>query len=133
MTGDQAASTVAGAAAAGASGWMATVGQVVVQLVGVPLPVVMAALAGTLLARVYLPPLAFGAALLRSFLWLVVGCIGSQGIAAISIAIPVGALGLVAMMISGLGPRLWPVLVERSPALLERWLGKFGGTDDKPR
>jgi hypothetical protein len=135
MTGDQAASAAVGGAAAAASGWMSTVGNVAVQLVGVPLPVVIAALAGALLARVYLPPLPFGAALLRAFLWLLVGCIGSQGVAEIitvtaSISVPVGLLGGLAMLVSGLGPKLWPVLVEQAPLMLKHWLAKFGGRDE---
>jgi hypothetical protein len=134
-SGDQVTSAVAGVATTGAAAWLAMAGDVAIQLLGVPLPVVVAAIAGALLARVYLPTLAFAAALGRSMVWAIVACVGSQGASAAigvaSVTVPVGALGLVALLLSGLGPKLWPVLVEQAPLMLRGWLGKLGGGEPK--
>jgi hypothetical protein len=125
-SGDQVASAVAGAATTGAAAWLSFAGNVAVQLLGVPLPVVVAAIAGALLARVYLPTIAFASALGRSVLWVVTGCVTAQGVSAV-VTLPVGVLGISALLISGLGPRLWPVIVDASPELLKNFLSKLGG------
>jgi len=129
--GDQVASAVAGAATTGVAAWLSVAGDVAVHLLGVPLPVVVAAIAGALLARVYLPALLFAAAFGRSIVWIIAGCVTAQGISSIA-TLPVGVLGLIALLASGLGPKLWPVLVETAPQLLKSWLSKIGGKEGSP-
>lgn len=124
VNGDQIANAAAGAATTAAAAWLSAAGDIVTHLLGVPLPVVIASIAGAFLARVYLPPLAFAAALVRSGIWVIVGCVLSQGISAAA-SLQVGWLGMLALAVSGLGPKLWPVLVEMAPELLQAGIARF--------
>jgi len=138
MTADQAVSTTAGVAMTGATGWLSAAGEVAVQLLGVPLPVVVGATAGALLARGTQEPASFLQAGLRSLLWIVIGCVCAQGAQAIlgwalGAALPVGVLGFAALLFSGLGPKLWPVLTDQAPLVLRRWLKTIGGSDATPK
>jgi len=138
MTGDQAVSTAAGVAATGATGWLAAAGEVAVQLLGVPLPVVVGATAGALLARGSQDPAPFWKAGLRTSLWIVVGCVCAQGAQAVlawamGAVLPIGVLGFAALLFSGLGPKLWPVLTDQAPLVLRRWLKTIGGSDAAPK
>ena len=135
-TGEQAVNGVAGVAMTGGAAWLSVVGDVALQLLGVPLPVVMAAVGGSLLARSYLPTLTFWAALGRSALWMVIGCVGAQGLSAV-VAVTgstpaVGLLGILALAISGLGPKAWPVLVAQTPIVVKTWTAKLGGSQPPP-
>ena len=135
---DQAVNAAGAIASAGAAGWFSQAGEIAVQLLGVPLPVVLAAIAGAFLARTYQEPCSYLSALGRSVGWIVFGCAGAQAAVAVTSAatesfkIPVGALAFLALLISGLAPKLWPVLVEQAPIVLRRVLRMIGGSSAKP-
>jgi len=135
---DQVANAAGAIVSAGAAGWFAQAGEIAVQLLGVPLPVVLAAIAGAFLARTYQEPCSYISALGRSFGWVVFGCAGAQAAVAITstasetFKVPVGALAFIALLISGLAPKLWPVLVEQAPIVLRRVLRLVGGSSAKP-
>ena len=122
----------------GATGWLSAAGEIAVQLLGVPLPVVVGATAGALLARGSQEPVPFWKAGLSTLVWIIVGCVCAQGAQAIvgwamGAALPAGVLGFGALLSSLLGPKLLPVLNEQAPAVLRRWLGKIGGSDAPPK
>jgi len=122
----------------GATGWLSAAGEIAIQLLGVPLPVVIGATAGALLARGAQDPVPFGKAVIRTGLWIIVGCVCAQGAQAVigwgmGKELPVGVLGFSALLICLLGPRLLPILQEQAPQLLKRWISKVGGSDAPPK
>ena len=108
---------------------------VAVQLFGVPLPVVLAALTGALGARVFLPPVSFWRAVAMSVFWTFAGAFGAQlalwlASKFISGTSPSGALAGVALLVAFLGQRVAPILWESGGAALQRRLdGLFKGGD----
>lgn len=131
---DGAAGAVAGASVAGAV--LTAAGDVALQILGVPLPVVLAAIAGAMLARAYLPPVGFFKAAARVLGWVVLGCAlapSAQAIVAkvLSGALPTNALAGMAAIVAA--AEAWPMLLRwlraEFPGVWTRIFGAKGGGD----
>jgi hypothetical protein len=127
---------IAGAAAVSAGGaWLSVAADVAMEIFGVPLQVVLAALTGAFGARVFLPPVAFWQAAGATVLWTAMGSFLPQlgmWIAAswISGTPPQGALAGVALLIAFGGQRVAPIIWEEGGAALRRKLsGLWKGGD----
>jgi hypothetical protein len=123
--------TTVQAVAGGALGvFVAILSEASVQLLGVGLPVVIAAAGGALIARSYLPPVGFFRALWYTGLWTIAGCVlapVAQIVGAkIGTEIPGPALAGIALIVAGAAPFVWPVLIETLPGIAKRWLGRYG-------
>ena len=115
--GSIAASSGAGAALAGVKGW-------VLELLGVPLPVVLAAATGAFGARYFMHEAPFWRGLGASLVWTLVGSFATQAVgwAAsiwISAAMPAGALALPALVVAGAGQWVAPLLPELAREAVE--------------
>lgn len=145
---DPAATKLVYAGLAGASGtgtWISAASDVVVQLLGVPLPVVLGAATGAFLARAYLPSsdpvtgehIGFFRALAVSIGWTLAGSIAAPVVHAAvptvatlvpgmgPLTLPAGALAGIAGLVAAAPawwPRVWPWIAARLPG------GKGGGT-----
>jgi hypothetical protein len=123
----QASATVAGGSFAGA--WWATMHEVALSVLGVPLPVVLFAAFGSFLAGTYRPASGLLRAFGSSLCWMVVGIAGVQ-IAAWywEISLAAKALPGMALMISG-GLRIGlPIVIRKLPEWADmaaaKWLGR---------
>jgi uncharacterized membrane protein YeaQ/YmgE (transglycosylase-associated protein family) len=121
------------AAASAAATWLAVAAEAALQLFGVPLPVVLAALTGACGARVFLPPTSFARAAGQSLFWTIAGAIGAQfGLWLVEHFLdgkpPGSALAFVALVMAALGQRVAPILWVEGGAAFERWLRQWGGT-----
>ena len=118
------------AVAAGSSGTAAIftgLQDVPLQLLGVQLPVLLAALAGAWLVRAYLPPIGLVKAIGRVTGWLVLGCVlapvaGAIVAKLVGIELPTNALaGMAAIVAAGEG---WPAFLlwlrEKFPEYFRR-------------
>jgi hypothetical protein len=120
--------TWSGAIAAGTS-WLTSVSEVTVELLGVPLAVVMAALGGALLARSTADPaIPIARASVVTIAWVGAGCASAPTALALTeqfgYKLPTSALAFLALLVGAFGPRLYPVLLDYAQTLLGRWLGK---------
>lgn len=123
--------TVCGAAAGAVGTALSFLSEVAVQLLGVPLPVVMASAAGAGLARALGEEMAFTRALLMSSVWTVLGCVGAPLVQALipslpglsSAALPPNALAGVAAVVAS-APWWWPKVL---PAIQARFGVRGGG------
>lgn len=117
-----------GAVASGAGAAIASVGDVTMQLLGVPVPVLMGAVAGGFIGRAMSTPAPIWRALAMTFAWIVFGCVlaplGSAAAAKFGVELAGGALAGIAGAIAALGPLLWPIVVEVLPGYVR---AKFGG------
>lgn len=108
---------------------------VAVQLFGVPLQVILAALTGALGVRAFLPPAPFWRATAAAAFWTVAGAILSQlalwvAGKAMGSDLPPGALAGVALLTAALGQRVGPILwVNGGEALKRKLDGLFKGGD----
>jgi hypothetical protein len=106
---------------------------VALQIFGVPLQVVLAALTGALGARVFLPPASFWRAAVMAVFWTFAGAFVAQlalWVASIwmSGTPPPGVLAGLALLVSAGGQRVAPILWESGGAALQRKLdGLFKG------
>ena len=123
------------ACAAAAGTWLSLAAELAMELLGVPLPVVLAGLTGAASARFFAPPAPFWPALVGTTLWTAGGCFVAQFVlwaagSLISTPVPNGALAGVALIATFFGPVLVPVIRERGPAALARWFDSIrnGGT-----
>lgn len=120
--------TVAAVAAASGIGTVITVAaDVATQLLGVPLPVVLAALTGACGARVFLTPQSFGRAFWTCVFWTVAGACSAQLVLWLASwwtgsTPPAGALAGIALVSAALGQRVAPILWTKGGAALERRL-----------
>ncbi len=121
---------VSGVSAAGAV--ITTLRDVAMDVMGVPLPVVLAAIAGAFGARSYLAPVGFVRGVSGSMLWALIAC-GCAPLAQTIIAamsgwqLPTTALSGVAVLIAAGGQIAAPVVAEELPHLVRRCFAKFGG------
>lgn len=83
--------TWCGAAAGAATAALSILGDITMQVLGVPLPVMMGAAAGAAVARSVLLPVGFLRAALMTGLWTVIGCSGAPVAQAL---LKAGALGI---------------------------------------
>ena len=128
------------AAASGSGAVLATVKGWVLELFGVPLPVLLASAAGAFGARVFLPEAPFWRALALSTFWTMAGGWLAElvrwGLARwLAGEMPTGALAGIALLVAAMGPRLAPVVMEKGTAAVGRWLDsirspKQGGGGD---
>lgn len=119
--------TAAIAATSGLGAWWATASQVALELFGVPIQVVVAALTASFAAQTFRPLAGVLPTLGSGVLWAMIGSFGTHfaGVALgnwLGITVPAGAHAGVAMIISGAAPFLAPVLIKEGPAALTRWL-----------
>lgn len=115
------------AAVSGIGTWMSMASEAAMQLFGVPLPVVLAALTGACGARVFLEPTTFWRALGASVFWTLAGAFGTQlmlWIAAqwLTGTPPAGVQAGVALVTAALGQRVAPIVWDKGGAALERRL-----------
>jgi hypothetical protein len=129
IAGATAAVTGSGAVLATVKGWL-------LELFGVPLPVFLAAAAGAFGARVFLPEAPFWRALGLTTFWTFAGSWLAElvrwGLASwLSGEMPAGALAGIALLVSAMGPRLAPVVMEKGEAAVGRVLDSIrkGGGD----
>ena len=119
--------TAAVAAGSAIGSWWAVAAQVAVELFGVPIQVVIAAITASFTAQTFRPLSGVLPTLGSGTLWAMVGSFGANfAVVALnawfSISIPAGALAGVAMIIAGAAPFLAPVLIREGPAAVARWL-----------
>lgn len=121
--------TIAGATAAvsGSGAVLATLQGWVLELFGVPLPVLLASAAGAFGARVFLPEAPFWRALALSTFWTFAAAWLAElvrwGLArSLNGEMPTGALAGVALLVAAMGPRLAPVVMDKGTAAVGRWL-----------
>lgn len=121
------------AAGSAVATWVTVAAEVALQIFGVPLQVVLAALTGALGARVFLPPQGFWRAALVATLWTFAGAFGAQFAMWMvgwwtSGSPPAGALAGIALVTSAAGQRIAPILWEKGGEALSRKLdGLFKG------
>lgn len=121
----QSVPTACAAAASAIGTGISVAADVALQLFGVPLPVLLAALTGALGARVFLPPVAFWRAAAMSLFWTLAGAFLAQ-LALWAVqkwlngSAPTGALAGVALVISALGQRIAPILWNEGGEALKR-------------
>lgn len=119
------------AAASGLGAYFTLAQDAVLQLFGVPLPVMLAALTGACGARVFLPPSPFWTAAVSSIFWTLAGAflpqmviwVASQWIKA---APPAGVIAGVALMVSALGQRVAPIVWTKGGDALGRIFDGLG-------
>jgi hypothetical protein len=122
------------AALTGAAAVLAAVKGMAFELLGVPLPVVLAAATAAFAARSFLPPTTYVRALCGGFVWTLIGVFLSSlvfaGIAAWTEKEPTAAaLAGIALLIAGLGQLVFPVIREKGPQVLGRYMDRLGGKD----
>lgn len=119
--------TACGAAAGSVGGAAVMLGDFALQVLGVPLPVVVASAAGAGLARSFMEPVSFIRALFLTGLWTVIGCAGAplgqavgpalvQALLNRDVILPANTLAALGAIISSCpwwGPRLWPMIAAR--------------------
>lgn len=124
------------AAASGAGAVATSIGEVTTPLLGVPLPVVLAAIAGAMLARAYLEPIGFFKSAGRVLGWVVLGCALAPLVQAIGSkllggALPTNALAGMAAIVAA--AEAWPMLLRwvraEFPGVWTRIFGAKGGGD----
>lgn len=125
----------AGAATTSGLAWVwASAKEVALELFGVPLQVLLAAVVGAFLARTFQSSIGYLRALGGSVAWAIAGTILAQLVLALVGAwvdkeISTGALSGVAFLISGGGQFLAPVIVKEAPEALKRWLRAIGSKE----
>lgn len=119
--------SVSGAVAGGVGAGVVMLGDALVQLLGVPLPVVVASAAGAAMARAFLDTIGFWRALWITALWTVLGCAGAPLAQALGPALVQAALNrevtLPANTLAALGsiigaapwwwPKVWPLVAAK--------------------
>lgn len=117
-------------ATTGAGAILADAGEIALQLVGVGLPVVLAAFTGAFLARAYAPPANFWRALGASCLWTVAGCAAAPGFGLLAskfgIELSAVPLALAALVVALIGPMLLPIAMGRLRAFAQAKADKWG-------
>jgi hypothetical protein len=128
-----------GSAVGGVASVLAALSQLAEALLGVSLPVAMGSAAGAFAARAVLPACGFWRALAMTVMWAVLGCVLSPlvqallplavsiaqwllpaALAGVQIALPANVQAAVAAGVAAVpwwGPRVWPWVVARFPAL----------------
>ena len=118
--------TACGAAAGGAVAALSFVSEVAMQLLGVPLPVVMAAAAGAGAARSFMEPVGFFRALSITVLWTIIGCTcaplaqvvikAAASMAGAHVDLPTNTLAAAAAVLASVpwwGPKVWPFIAAK--------------------
>lgn len=126
-----------GSAVAGGLSWAASVSEVTVELLGVGLPVVLASTAGSLLARSYVDAdVPYPRAIAATLAWIVFGCFSAPAAMVVAerfgYALPTSAQAFLALLISSIGPRLYPVVVDGVTDWVKDWIAKRKGAKDAP-
>lgn len=123
------------AAATGIAAALSALKGAALELLGVPLPVVLAAATAAFAARSFLPPTTYLRAFASGIVWTLVGVYLSN--LALTIALdkePKSAmLAGVALLIAGLGPLCWPVIQAKLPAAIGRRIDSLGGSNGDNR
>ena len=126
---DQALQTTTSAIAATSAlgSWWLIAGQVVIEIFGVPIQTVIAAITASFAAQTFRPVTGLARTLGSGALWAMVGSFGANAasVAALAwhnITVPGGALAGVAMLIAGSAPFIMPVLIKEGPEIVQRWL-----------
>lgn len=124
----------AAAAGTGAAAFITALADVSTQLLGVPLPVVLAACAGAFVARSYASSAeqGFASAALATLGWALAGCVlaplASWALEqAFSGKLPTNAMAGLALIVAAGLPMALPIIREKAPGILRHWLDKIGG------
>ncbi len=129
----QSAGAACAAAASALTTGLCAAADVALQIFGVPLPVLLAALTGACAARIFLPPVGFWQAFWMCVIWTCAGAFGVQLVqwlasSWMSSQPPPGALAGIAMVAAFLGQRVAPILWENGGEALKRKIdGLFKG------
>lgn len=120
------------AGAGGVAALIAAFTEVALQLFGVPLPVVLAAMTGACIARSYTPAQNFFGALMATIGWTIVGCALAPIVQAMvkkvaGLELPTNALAGVALIVSAGVPLLIPILKEKVPEIVRSRLDQLKG------
>jgi hypothetical protein len=120
------APTICGALAGWLLAALSFVGEVAMQLLGVPLPVVMAAAAGAGAARSFMEAVGFVRALAMTVVWTIIGCTGAPlaqvvikaagSMAGAQVDLPTNTLAGAAAVLASVpwwGPKVWPFIAAR--------------------
>lgn len=107
----------------------------VLELLGVPLPVVLAAATAAFAARSFLPPTTYVRALSEGLAWTLIGVfLSNLGLAVISVWTGKESsstiLAGVALLIAGLGQICLPVIAAKLPTAIGRRIDQLGGKND---
>jgi hypothetical protein len=129
----EAKSAAAVAAGSGAATVLSMVGEVALQILGVPLPVVLAAGTGAWIARSYTPAANLLTALVGTAGWTLAGCFTAPFAQWIvksfsGSEMPTNALAGIALCVSLVLPMVVPIVRQKLPevigARLDRWKGR---------
>jgi hypothetical protein len=133
---------IVSAVGTGSASWLGFMKDIALELLGVPLPVVLAAATAAFFAGSFRPATGFGRAFTAGICWTLLAVFMTNLIAA-AIAyyagapVAAGALAGIAVLAAGAGqllcPLLWPVIVARLPAALARRIDQLGGTFNDTR
>lgn len=126
-----AAASAGVAVASGAGGVIATVQNVALELLGIPLAELMAAAVGAFGARVFLPETTFQRALATATGWTLAGGWLSElaGVLAhryLENGLPAAAMPAVAMLLACLGQRFAPIVWTNGGEAFKRWIDRLG-------
>lgn len=129
---DQTSAAVA-TGAAGTATLIVMLQDVSAAFLGVPLPVVLAAMTGAWFARSLAPAANFISALFRTMGWTIVGCVlaplGQFSVKHFwSADLPTAALAGLALIISGGLPMVLPIIQQKLPDIVGSWLDRLKGT-----
>lgn len=119
------------AAATGTAAALVAAKGMAMELLGVPLPVVLAAATAAFAARSFMPTTTYSKALCGGLVWTLIGVFLSSlilsGVALWTGKEPAAAsLAGVALLVAGLGQLVFPVIKEKCPQVLGRYLDKLG-------
>lgn len=121
----QSSAAAAVATGSGVGAVLSAIGEVTVAILGVPLPVVLAASTGAWIARSYAPAANFVPALLATLGWTIAGCVlAPLGKALVKhyvpgLDLPTNALAGLALVVAGGLPILLPSLIEKARGWLK--------------
>lgn len=123
----EAKSAAAVAAGSGVATVLSAIGEVTVQILGVPLPVVLACGTGAWIARAYTPSTNLFAAILATAGWTIAGCVlaplaQAVGKGVLGFDLPTNALAGVGLVVSLSLPILLPIVKEEGPKRFRAWL-----------
>ena len=115
------------AAGSGTATVLSAIGEVTLQILGVPLPVVLACGTGAWIARSYAPASSLLAALPGTAGWTIAGCVLAPLAAALArrylgLELPTNALAGIGLIVSLVLPMVLPILKEEGPRRLRAWI-----------
>lgn len=110
----------------------ASISAAAVEILGVPLPVVLAAIAGAFIARSYAPSGNFFASAAATIGWAVAGCVLAPLASwllkvATGVEAPANVQAGLALLVSAFLPIALPIVREKLPEIIKHWLDRAKG------